>query len=71
MAWAKPKSGPSRPDSSADAESLAIRERKLMEYEAELAKREALVERKEVEREETARSEAIDRTTEDDHQDRS
>lgn len=39
--WRKPTSAASPPASVGDAESLAIRERKLMEYEAELAKREA------------------------------
>ncbi len=39
--WKKPKSKPVPPASVADADSLAVRERKLMEYEAELAKREA------------------------------
>ncbi len=38
--WSGTGSGPSRPASLGDSESLAIRERKLMEKEAELAKRE-------------------------------
>ena len=43
QSWSKPGSGPSRPASVGDSESLAIRERKLMEKEAELAKREEAI----------------------------
>lgn len=45
--WTKRRSIPSTPASTSDAESLAIRERKLMEYEAELAKRERELEARE------------------------
>ena len=41
--WSKPTIEPSRPSSAGDSESLAIRERKLMEKEAELAKREEAI----------------------------
>lgn len=41
--WSKPVVEPSRPTSVEDSEALAIRERKLMEKEAELAKREEAI----------------------------
>ena len=47
--WSSPNAAPSIPSSVADSESLAIRERKLMEYEAELAKREEALEAREKE----------------------
>ena len=40
QSWSRPGSKPSRPASVGDSESLAIQQRKLMEKEAELAKRE-------------------------------
>ena len=45
--WSRPKSTPSRPAPIEDGESLAIRQRKLMEKEAELAKREAALQDRE------------------------
>lgn len=45
--WTRPGSAPSRPAELEDGESLAVRQRKLLEKEAELAKREEALQEKE------------------------
>lgn len=45
--WNRPKSAPSRPAEIQDGESLAVRQRNLLEKEAELAKREAALQERE------------------------
>lgn len=45
--WSRPRTTPSRPEQIEDGESLAVRQRKLLEKEAELAKREQALQARE------------------------